>query len=86
MKIIEHKIIGNSVHEYFFDTGESVGFDFQSLWWEYLKDPEDPETYMSGCLVLEDDTIIDYDGCYELPQAVMTCLALHYKLDLLLPF
>lgn len=43
------------------------------LSWEYMSDENDEDTYESGNLYTDDDddkTIIDYDGCYNLPYAI----------------
>ena len=47
MAIIERKT-GNGGHEYKFDNGEWVCLWPEDESWEYQKDPDDEETYMSG--------------------------------------
>ena len=44
--------------------------------------PDDEETYMSGSFTVEGKTVIDYDGCYELPAEVVMALATEYDIDL----
>lgn len=53
--------------------------------WEYQSDVEDEESYISGIIILDDDerTVIDYDGCYELPEMVLNLLEdAEYYIDL----
>lgn len=42
--------------------------------WEHMSDEDDDETYFEGGLWFEGKTLVDYDGCYELPQVVITIL------------
>lgn len=37
--------------------------------WEY-QPTDDEESYMSGNFYLEGKTVIDYDGCFDLPQTI----------------
>lgn len=56
-----------------------VQIDCVNLVWEY----DDEEDYMSGNFIVEDNTVIDYDGCFELPQEVVDeMIRLGYKIDL----
>lgn len=50
----------------------SVSEDFDEF--EYMADENDGETYFSGCLFIDDDTLIDYDGCFALPELVLSIL------------
>lgn len=82
MTIIEKKS-EHGGHEYKFDNGEWVCLWPEDESWEYQKDPDDEETYMSGGFELEGNTVEGYDGCFELPQAVQDALVEYgYKLDL----
>lgn len=67
--------------ELHFINGVNVTIDFSHQTWEYDED-NDEDSYLSGIYVLDDDTVIDYDGCYELPKEVMFVLGKFYKLDL----
>lgn len=81
MKIIERKN-----DEFKFDNGAWVKisiYDSESGSWEYQSDVDDEQTYSEGGLWFEDKWLVDYDGCYELPEEVL--MALHdlgYKEDL----
>lgn len=56
-----------------------VQIDSINLTWEY----DDEEDYMSGNFIVEDNTVIDYDGCFELPKEVVDeMIRLGYKIDL----
>lgn len=46
------------------DNGSLVG-DF-----EYFVEGDEHETYMEGCLRIEGNAVVDFDGCYDLPNAV----------------
>lgn len=50
----------------------SVSEDFDVF--EYMADENDGETYISGCLMIDDDTLFDYDGCFALPELVLSIL------------
>lgn len=55
------------------------------LWEYYCPDPydDDDDVYLSGGYVVDDNTVVDYDGCFDLPVEVQKCLKhLGYKLDL----
>ncbi|MGM9780120.1 MAG: hypothetical protein ACI3ZD_17565 [Prevotella sp.] len=72
MKITEKKRTKDAT-EFKFDNGAWVSI---STWgnngsWEYQSDEDDEETYSEGCLDFEYDTLIGYDGCYELPDEVV---------------
>lgn len=49
--------------------------------WEYVHE-DDSSSYRSGHYLLDDDTVIYYDGCLILPIEVMFALGKFYKLDL----
>ena len=63
--------IEDNCHNFYFNNGT----------WEY-QDGDDEETYISGCFILDGKTVIDYDGCYELPKEVVLALAMEYDIDL----
>ncbi len=86
MKIIsrnEEVNFGEKVHNFYFDENDTwVGITPSSGSWE-IQDGEDDETYMSGGYVVDGNTVIDYDGCYELPAAVILALSeFGYDIDL----
>ena len=86
MKIIsrnEEVNFGEKVHNFYFDENDTwVGISPSSGSWE-IQDGEDDETYMSGGYVVDGNTVIDYDGCYELPAAVILALSeFGYDIDL----
>ena len=37
---------------------------------EYMSDENDDESYVEGSLIIDNGTLIDYDGVYELPRLV----------------
>lgn len=49
--------------------------------WEY-QDEDEEDSYVSGTFVLEGETVIDYDGVFDLPLLVRTLLSSHYLLDI----
>ena len=84
MKVIESKEgqeFGMKKHDVYFDTYEWVCIWIDSEEWEYQED-DNPDTYLSGGYEREGKTIVDYDGCFELPEAVKKAFRhLGYKLD-----
>lgn len=57
---------------------EWVKIDPEEQLWEYQEDPDDEETYCSGCFLTDDldgNKVIDYDGCFELPRRVKQALS-----------
>lgn len=50
--------------------------------WEYADEDDEEDSYVSGTFVLEGDTVIDYDGVFELPILVRIFLGSHYRLDI----
>lgn len=50
--------------------------------WEYADEDDEEDSYVSGTFVLEGDTVIDYDGVFELPILVRIFLGSHYHLDI----
>lgn len=66
--------------------GEWLSIDTTDNTWEYQRDANDDDTYISGGYETDDErpmTIIDYDGAYDLPRAVKDALRrLGYFLDI----
>lgn len=50
--------------------------------WEYADEDTEDDSYVSGIFVLEGDTVIDYDGVFDLPVLVRHLLGIHYFLDI----
>ena len=81
MKVVE-KVNEQGGHEYTFDNGAWVCITPGEGTWEYQKG-DDEDTYISGGYVVDGCTVIDYDGCFELPKEVAIALtAKGYMLDL----
>lgn len=50
--------------------------------WEIQHDPDDEQTYSCGGLWFNGEQVDDYDGCYQLPEPVLTALSfLGYHID-----
>lgn len=66
------KIIESKNKEFKFDNGAwaKIDIDGESGSWEYQEDEDDEETYSEGGLWFEGKELVDYDGCYELPEEV----------------
>ena len=80
MKVVScEKIFDETIYE--LDTDEQVTLDLKYGYWEY-EYGYNGFTYCSGSFRVEDGVVIDYDGVFSLPEAVMFCLSLNYKLDL----
>ena len=66
--------------------GSWVSIDCDNHSWEYQSDADDDDTYISGNYDIDDvcnDSVVGYDGCYELPAGVKAALkAVGYTLDL----
>ena len=75
MKITEKKT-NEGAHEFKFDNGAWVSLDVDGEYgsWEYQEDEDDEETYNEGGLWFEDKELVDYDGCFELPEEVKLAL------------
>ena len=84
MKVIDSKKgqeHGMTKYDVYFDTYEWVCVWTDSEEWEY-QEADDSDTYLSGCYEREGKTIVDYDGCFELPEAVKRAFRhIGYKLD-----
>lgn len=78
MKITEQKARDNRSTEFKFDNGAwacvYAGYEDGDGSWEYQSDEDDAETYSEGGLWFEDKTLVDYDGCYDLPEEVQLAL------------
>lgn len=64
--------------EFVNEKDEWVSIDPENETWEY-QDGEDSESYVSGNFYVEINSkselvVVDYDGCYELPEAVKKAL------------
>ena len=70
----------DGVDNFYFDTEEWVAIDKSEGLWEY-QECEDEESYLSGGFVVDGCTVIDYDGCYELPEAVRMALSQQFVMD-----
>ena len=86
MKIVSRNVetqSGEKVHNFYFDeNGTWVGITPSQETWE-VQDGDDEETYMSGGYVVDGNTVIDYDGCFELPKQVILALSEYgYNIDL----
>lgn len=81
MKITSRNI-EDGIHNSYFDNGAWVGITPSEGTWEYQLD-DDEDSYISGGFILEGNTVIDYDGCYELPVEVILALGEEsYDLDI----
>lgn len=87
MKIIKkwHDKRTDDIVNFKFDNGAWVSIDTRGSY-EYQEDEDDEETYIEGSLEFERIegklTLIDYDGCYELPEEViLACKELGMKID-----
>lgn len=78
MKIIKETKNKENV-ELKFDNGAWVSIGSDN--WECQSDEDDDETYCSGGLWFEGKSIVDYDGCFELPKEVKMALT-HLGYDL----
>ncbi len=81
MKISE-KTIKNGAHEFKFEGGAWVKLDIDGEYgsWEFQEDEDDEETYSEGGLWFEGMELVDYDGCFELPEEVAAAIKeLGYK-------
>lgn len=77
MKILIYDITREKA-KYIFENGSEVVLFLQEEIWEYSRDQDDD--YISGTYVVENNAIIDWDGCFELPEEVMLAF-IHYGFD-----
>ncbi len=71
----------DGVENFYFDTEEWVAIDKSEGLGEY-QEGDDEESYMSGGIVVDGGEVIDYDGCYSLPQAVILALGQIFDVDI----
>ena len=86
MKITEKKARDKRSTEFKFDNGAWVcvyaGYEDGTGSWEYQSDEDDEETYSEGGLWFEGRELVDYDGCFELPEEVKLALQeLGFKME-----
>lgn len=90
MKIRSKKRVGINTYEYFFEIGCWASVTIPSNGdegsWEYRKYTELKDSYRKGGLWFDDVVVetpqgimtrkqlVDYDGCYELPYAVIVAV------------
>lgn len=78
MKITEKKVRNERSTEFKFDNGAwacvYIDTDDGEGSWEYQSDDNDEETYSDGGLWFDGKELVDYDGCYELPEEVMLAI------------
>ncbi len=73
---------GEYVDNFYFDNNVWVGIRKSEGIWEY-QEGDDDETYLSGGYVVDGNSVIDYDGCFELPREVEAALReLGYSIEL----
>lgn len=69
-----------------FANGVEVEIAPKECLWEYYRPASndyDDDDYLTGIFVVENNCVIDYDGCFDLPVEVQKCLKhLGYELDL----
>jgi len=70
-----------SIEYFLFDTDAWVAVHKEEGLWE-CQDGEDIDSYQSGGFVVDNGTVVDYDGCYGLPESVISALSLLYKMDI----
>lgn len=73
--------------DFTFRSGAWVSLEFDggvnSASWEFQADKDDDDTYLSGCLWFDDGVLVDYDGCFELPNEIGFSLKkLGFKLNI----
>lgn len=71
----------DGVENFYFDTEEWVAIDKSEGLWEY-QEGDDEESYLSGGFVVDGGTVIDYDGCFELPNVVILALSKDFDMDI----
>lgn len=78
MQIILSEKISFEKAEYIFDNGAEVVLFLQLGSWKYSRDQDDD--YISGTYEVENNAIIDWDGCFELPEEVILAF-IHFGFD-----
>lgn len=70
------------VKEFWFDNESWCSIDEENESYEFQDNPRDGETYFEGSLEFDEQMLVGYDGCYELPQEViMAVKELGYSID-----
>lgn len=64
---------GECIENFYFDNDVWVGIRKLEGIWEY-QESDDDETYLSGGFVVDGNSVIDYDGCFEIPREVVMAL------------
>lgn len=68
------KVVGNGLPNFdeisIRNGNEYAMIDVAAEMFEYMEDVNCEESYLSGCFSTEENKVVDYDGCYELPKAV----------------
>lgn len=79
MKITEKKVRNEISTEFKFDNGAwaCVYIDTEDSEgsWEYQSDENDEKTYSEGSLCFDGNELVDYYGCYELPEEVTLAIS-----------
>lgn len=81
---ITKRSVNEGIHHFWFDDVDEswVAITPGSHCWEYEKNKDD-DTYVSGSYVTDGSVVIDYDGIYELPVAVILALSdMGFDIDL----
>lgn len=80
MKITSKKQVSERSTEFKFDNGAwaclYTDYETEDGSWEYQsdEDEDDDEKYSEGGLWFKGKSLVDYDGCYELPEEVAIAL------------
>ena len=82
MNNIVSRNVEDGIHNFYFEDEEWVGITPSSHSWEY-QEGDDDDSYISGNYVTDGNTVIDYDGSFELPTQVILALSeFGYDIDL----
>lgn len=83
MNITRRNVDNDGIHHFYFDDDDVwVAITPSSHSWEWEKDNDD-DTYVCVNYVTDGNTVIDYDGIYELPVAVILALSdMGFDIDL----
>lgn len=72
---------GECIENFYFNTNVWVSIRKSEGNWEY-QEGDDEETYQSGGFVVDGNSVIDYDGCFEIPREVEKALrVLGYSIE-----
>lgn len=72
-----HRNVWGHFELFRFASGEWACINLTEHIWKYTLEPEDEGDeafHLEGSFVVEDGTVIDYDGCVELPRVVISAL------------